>query len=417
MGRLFWKFFLFLCLGQILTAFAVGIVIVLTKHAPDQQRLDMSNTPPPMLNQTPRPPAPENVFGMAGAPPRLEQTEPPGPIRPEMEAPDGPPPAPMVSPPPGERNSILPPLLPLLVGSLISLVIAALLAWYFSRPIRNLREAFELVAKGKLDTRIGQTIVGHNDELYDLSHGFDSMTNRLQNLVEGQQRLLHDVSHELRSPLARLQAALDLIQQQPDRAIEFIERLERESKRMDRLIEELLTYARLDAGLPGNSELEIDISELIDTIAEDASFEARKKYCKVDVSKAQNLYVSCNPNLMHRAIENIVRNAIRHTPDGTKVTIACASNNEANRVFITIKDQGGGMPENELQSVFEPFFRGETAGRYKGYGLGMAITHRIVKAHRGIVRAENTQDEGLLVTIELPMVKHVLDELDATIEE
>ncbi|PVV05928.1 MAG: hypothetical protein B6D77_17285 [gamma proteobacterium symbiont of Ctena orbiculata] len=405
MGRLFWKFFLFLFLSQILTVFGVSIVIMLTKPEPGNNPLDLPINPPP-FDQPPPGLIANMPFAMPGPPPHRQYENEQVPIHPEMRGPDQPPPGPRSTPPPtGPNHSLSPSVLPLLAGSLVSLVIATLLALYFSRPIRSLREAFELVANGRLGTRIGEAMGGRHDELSDLAYGFDSMAKRLQSLVEGQQSLLHDVSHELRSPLARLQAALDLMQQQPDRAVEFIERIERESNRMDRLIEELLTLARLDAGLPGNSEIETDLGELIDTIVEDATFEAKSKQCTVKAIKAENLYVSCNPNLIHRAIENIMRNAIRHTPSGTQVTISCDTNPETKRLSLSIRDQGSGMPESELKSVFEPFFRGETAGRFNGYGLGMAITKRIVTAHRGEVRAENLKDGGFLVTIELPMLE------------
>jgi signal transduction histidine kinase len=297
---------------------------------------------------------------------------------------------------------------------LVSFAIAALLAWYFSKPIGNLKKAFKLVAEGRLETRIGQSMQGRHDELSDLGYGFDAMAGRLQNLVEGQQRLLHDVSHELRSPLARLQAALDLVQQQPDRAIEFYERIERESKRMDRLIEELLTLARLEAGLPGNRELAIDLAELIDTIAEDAAFEASRKPCEVKVVKDKGLQMIGNPDLMHRAIENIVRNAIRHTPEGSAVIIQCSVNYAEQRIAVSILDQGKGMPESDLNAVFEPFFRGESSIRFSGYGLGMAITKRIVTAHRGRVSAENRKEGGLKVTIELPLATSRSDHATST---
>jgi len=136
-------------------------------------------------------------------------------------------------------------LLPLFAGSLVSLIFAALLAWYFRQPIRSLRSAFESVAGGKLETRIGGAMRGRRDELADLGKDFRpyGLTPARPALIRSG-RLLHDVSHELRSPLARLQAAADLMQQQPERAGEFVERIERDMGRMDKLVGELLTLAR-----------------------------------------------------------------------------------------------------------------------------------------------------------------------------
>jgi signal transduction histidine kinase len=124
----------------------------------------------------------------------------------------------------------------MLAGSAVSLIFAWLLAWYFSRPIHLLRNAFDAAANGKLETRIAQSMGNRNDELSDLGQDFDNMAERLKNLMESQRRLLHDVSHEVRSPLARLQAATDLMQQQPERAIELIPRLQRDVGRIDMLV-------------------------------------------------------------------------------------------------------------------------------------------------------------------------------------
>ncbi len=279
-----------------------------------------------------------------------------------------------------------------------------LLAWYFARPIRNLRQAFVSVANGHMDTRIGVSMGNRQDELADLGRGFDNMAERLQGLVEGQQRLLHDVSHELRSPLARLQAAMDLLQQQPDRAEYFIERMERESERMDRLVGELLTLARLDAGMLEKQTIVFELNEVIDAISEDAAFEAETRQCHVAVEMPQTLIVEGNPDLLHRAIENIVRNALRHSPEGGVVTLSVTSDPESGWLSVVVTDQGEGVPEVEIKSIFEPFFRSAQADSFTGYGLGMAITRRIVHAHRGRVSAKNSQVGGLIVTIELPMV-------------
>jgi signal transduction histidine kinase len=243
-----------------------------------------------------------------------------------------------------------------------------------------------------------------HDELSALGKGFDSMAERLQALVEGQQRLLHDVSHELRSPLARLQAAMDLLQQQPDRTSYFIARMERESKRMDRLVGELLTLARLDAGMFETQEEVFDLNEVIEAIAEDAAFEAQTKQRQVMVETTQPLSVKGNPDLLHRAIENIVRNALRHSPEGGLITISAKLASKKKRLSLVISDEGDGVPKDEIKSIFEPFFRSAKADRFTGYGLGMAITRQIVETHNGVVRAENARQGGLVVTIELPIV-------------
>jgi signal transduction histidine kinase len=285
----------------------------------------------------------------------------------------------------------------------VSLLFAALLARYFARPIRTLDRAFESVAGGKMDTRVGQSMGRRHDELADLGAGFDSMAERLQVLVEGKERLLHDVSHELRSPLARLQAAIDLMQQQPERASEFIERIERESERIDKLIGELLTLARLDSGIPGNQMEMIDLKAMIEVIVEDACFEAETKQCQVTASLPDKACMSGNPDLLHRAIENIVRNAIRHTPKNGRVIVVGRKNSDETWLSLEIADEGEGVLEADLLRIFEPFYRSPSADSFTGYGIGMATTRRVVDAHKGRVIAKNRSEGGLSVTLSLPL--------------
>jgi len=285
----------------------------------------------------------------------------------------------------------------------VSLVFAAWLAWYFARPIRNLRSAFDSVANGKLGTRIGLSMGGRHDELADLSHDFDRMATQLQALMESHQRLLHDISHELRSPLARLQAATDLMQQQPERAAEFIARLERDTRRIDTLVGELLMLARVDSGLTGYSEELVDLNELIDHIVSDARFEAEQKQCTVEVDMPERIPIKGNQELLFRALENVIRNAVLHSPTGKRVSVAVTQ--EASGAWrVSVSDEGIGVSPSELETIFQPFFRSKAAVSYAGYGLGLAITQRVVQAHGGKVTAANGTNCGLVVTIELPAV-------------
>jgi signal transduction histidine kinase len=310
---------------------------------------------------------------------------------------------PMVDPPPMPEDALSPPLLPLIVGSLVSLLFAALLARYFSQPIRSLRRAFDATASGKLDTRIGLAMAHRHDELSDLGADFDRMADRLQRVVKGKQRLLHDVSHELRSPLARLKAIIDLMQQQPERHDEFVKRMGKESDRIDRLVGELLTLARLDSGLPGSQVVAVDLNEIIETIVDDALVEAETKQCRVEIRLPENSRMMGYPELLHRAIENIVRNAIRHTPEGSTVTVVGEKDSDANWLSLHIMDEGTGVPEGDLNQIFEPFYRSGSADQFQGYGIGMAITQRVVEAHGGKAVVTNREGSGLLVTLILPM--------------
>ena len=365
MGRLFWKFFIIFWLAQFVASTGVGVMVWL-EHRANGDPLRPFSPPPP--------PAGAHFAG-----------KPPG---------DGQPP-----PPPPQR--IAPPLLPILAGSLVSLVFAALLAWYFARPIRTLRSAFAAVADGKLETRIGGAMGKRNDELADLGHDFDHMADRLDKLIETQRRLLHDVSHELRSPLARLQAAADLMLQQPERGAEFVDRIQRDTARMDGLVGELLTLSRLDAGMAGRLDEDVDIYEIVVDVADAAGFEAQLKHCTIACHLADTLIVRGNHELLHRAIENVVRNALRHSPEDSCVTIAVEVKDA--RLALTVSDQGPGVADGDLGAIFEPFVRGAGAPSSTGHGLGLAITRRVALAHGGSVHAENRAGGGLAVTIEIPL--------------
>jgi len=295
-------------------------------------------------------------------------------------------------------------LLPLAAGSIVSLLFAGLLAWYFAKPIRSLRQAFESVAGGKLESRVGSSMGRRKDELADLGSDFDHMADRLQGLLDSQRRLLHDISHEVRSPLARLQAAADLMRQQPERAIELSERIERDTKRIDVLIGELLTLSRLEAGVIDLKDETINMGNLTTDVVDDAQFEAQAKKQKIDLSVHDMVFVNGSHELLHRAVENIVRNAIRHTPDDGNVTVAIRKDKEGRNMKLSVLDQGPGVPEKELGLIFNPFFRGDGIKSLDGHGLGLAIALHVVEAHGGTICASNRESGGLCVEIILPLI-------------
>ena len=352
-NRLFWKFFLILWLAQFATVLGVGILIWTHSH---------DNWPPPD-----------------------ELREDPLPHRPP--------------PPP---RSVPPPLMPIAVGSVVSLFFAWWLAGYFARPIRTLHEAFEAEANGQLDTRIGTRMGNGRNELAALGQDFDRMAERLQHLVESQRRLLHDVSHELRSPLARLQAAADLLQQQPERAQEFIERMQRDTGRIDGLVGELLTLARLDAGTADGVDEAIDLGEILADVSDDAGFEAAVKACSITTDAVAPLLTHGNRELLHRAVENVVRNAVQYAANNSNIEVSAHS--IGGRLVVSVGDRGSGVPEGDLDAIFEPFFRGGVRTP-SGHGLGLAIARRVVLAHRGRITAANRPGGGLLVTIDLPAAR------------
>lgn len=301
---------------------------------------------------------------------------------------------------PPEFSRHVGPWLPIVAATLASLLFAALLAWYFSRPIRALQRAFDAAAAGDLAPRFAHAaprLIG--DELAELGHDFDRMSAQLRALMDGQRRLLHDVSHELRSPLARLQAAIGLAHQRPDRLQASLERIERESVRMDRLVGELLTLSRLEAATTLPATEAVDLVEMVDQIADDARFEAG---AVVDVDAPEPVTIRGAPDLLWSAVENIVRNAVKHGPGGP---VDVRVHPDGDLVHIEVLDKGPGIAAEHLGDVFEPFFRSNpTRNNVDGHGLGLAIAKRVVETHGGRISAANRAEGGLRVTITLPRV-------------
>jgi two-component system OmpR family sensor kinase len=294
------------------------------------------------------------------------------------------------------------PIQPNIAGLFASLVFAALLAWYFSKPIHSLRSAFESAAEGNLEVRVGDIMGKRRDDLADLGHDFDRMARQLRALMDGQRRLLHDVSHELRSPLARLQAAIGLARQQPDKLESSLDRIEREGMRMDKLVGELLTLSRLEAGVLTSTDEEIDIDALVDNIVKDARFEAETRGITVNRSGNFAATIRGNMELLHWTIENVVRNAVKHTPNGAQVSVDGRLDGKKGYLILSVLDDGPGVPESELNAIFEPFFRGRKSKGNDGHGLGLSIARRIVEKYDGTIRASNRPTRGLRIEIMLP---------------
>jgi len=298
------------------------------------------------------------------------------------------------------------PTMPIAVAMVASLVFALLLAWYFSYPIRHLKNAFNQAANGNLDLELEPVMSSRSDELADLGRDFDAMTAKLRTLMESQRRLLHDVSHELRSPIARLQMAIGLARvQDKDKLDLTLERIERESVRMDKLVGELLTLSRLEANVPGSMEEPIAIQPMLGEMTSDASFEAETLGKRIESHIDCRVQIKGNPELLYRAIENVLRNAIKHTAPDTTVQIVAQIDEINKMLHLSILDRGPGVPEEEMNSIFELFFRSSrTKSNSAGHGLGLSIARRIVEAHQGFIRAANRKDGGLRVDITLPFM-------------
>jgi two-component system OmpR family sensor kinase len=313
------------------------------------------------------------------------------------------PPPPGMPGPGGPRDHGSPfPWLPIAMGLLASIGFSALLAWHFAKPVRHLRWAFDAVAAGNLDARVMPRMGGRRDEIADLGRNFDGMVHQLSQLLEAQRRLLHDVSHELRSPLARLQLAIDLARQDPEKIRTSFQRVELEAGRLDQLVGELLTLSRLESGTPDGGKTTVDIVELVAGIADDAQFEAEANGRALQFRGNGSVMVDVDVELVMRAVENVVRNAVKYTMPGTMVEVDVALSDSGDKVLIDVSDRGPGVPSANLASIFQPFYRCDNTGGSAGFGLGLAIAKRAVEAHGGMVLATNRPDGGLKVVLSLP---------------
>ncbi len=284
------------------------------------------------------------------------------------------------------------------------------LARYLAAPVGRIRRAAQRLSSGDLSARVEPNHLprGH-DEIAHLAHDFDQMAERMQSLVTAQNRLLGDVSHELRSPLARMSLALELAQRGDEaKKQNALDRIMREAMRLDVLIGELLTLSRLENGLRAETlNNTVDIAYVAGEVEADAEFEAQNAGRDIKVTYSgpeEGIIMRGDPELLHRAIENVTRNALRHTNDDS--TVAIELHMEGSDIIITVSDGGPGVPPDELESIFRPFYRVEGARDRpdggSGTGLGLAIAQRAIAAHGGTISATNRPEGGLCVRLSLP---------------
>jgi two-component system sensor histidine kinase CpxA len=315
--------------------------------------------------------------------------------------------------PPGPRVFFGPRGMPvrwLIIAVICSGLVCYLLSWFMTKPIVRLRAAARQLAAGDLTARTGAPRSARRDEVAGLMRDFDAMAERLETLMKAQSRLLNDISHELRSPLARLNVALGLARQRSDvENADMLDRIELEASRLNELIGRILTLARLEDGEQQVPQTPVPLDELILNVAEDAEFEAQARHCHVHTVIPEGDWgVRGNASLLHSAIENVVRNAIRYTQERTSVEIELADEHPpaGPEAVLKVSDSGPGVPPDALAKLFEPFYRLDDArGRLTGgVGLGLAITERAVRFHGGRVSASNRAEGGLQVELRLPLI-------------
>jgi signal transduction histidine kinase len=297
----------------------------------------------------------------------------------------------------------------MVVALLFGGIICYILAWRLTAPIRRLRTAAQRLASGDLSARVGESEGKSGDEVADLGRDLDRMAERIQALVESQKRLVRDVSHELRSPLARFNVALGLARQHCSSAADtYFDRIERDAERLNELIGELLTLTLLESGTDQLVREPLALDVLVAKVVQDAGFEAESRGKSVVVIACEPMTVEGNGELLRRALENVVRNAVRYTREGTAVEISLRRVQEEGGVsaVITVRDHGPGVPEAALTNLFLPFYRvAEARDRQSGgTGIGLAITDRAVRLHSGRVNARNEVAGGLMIEIRLPVI-------------
>jgi two-component system sensor histidine kinase CpxA len=289
----------------------------------------------------------------------------------------------------------------LALALLITAAFSFLLARSISAPVRGLRDASRALAAGQLEERVDPAISARRDELGSLGRDFDHMATRLQALMASRQELLRNVSHELRTPLTRIRMAVELARDNEGDDTKELERVILETEKLDQLIGQVLALARVDHGAPAPSHHPLDLSALVDSLVEEAEMEADAAGVTLTPRIAPGISIEGDASLLAAAIENVIRNALRYTPDGAAVEIALEP--AAPGAVLRVRDRGPGVPEGDLARIFEPFHQVASARspEERGYGLGLAVTAGAARLHGGSVAARNHPEGGLEVTLTL----------------
>lgn len=296
-------------------------------------------------------------------------------------------------------SSLSEPLLILLLV-LISAAASFALAISISRPLRELVQQNLQFASGKLDSRV-QRLARRPDELGQLGRSFNTMAEQISALLHNQQRLMRDISHELRSPLARAQLAIALSERQQD--LQQLPRLKSELERLEAMLDELLTFSKLDAGQYQLERHPLDLVALAEEVLSINQLEADAKQQQLVLQAPEQLWLEGDSRLLGRALENIVRNAMKYSPSGSQ--ISCTIKVHDTQAQLSISDQGPGLASDQLEQIFQPFYRVSHSrdSQTGGTGLGLAIVAQIIRQHQGQVSASNVSSGGLQINVTLPL--------------
>jgi len=269
-------------------------------------------------------------------------------------------------------------------------------------PIRRIANSIAQFGQGDLSVRVE---TDRPDEIGQLGRSFNDMAERMERLITSERRLLSDISHELRSPLARLKFAMKLARTSNDPAA-ALERIERDVNRIASLVSDIVAINVVEDDPARDEKKEICVRDIINEVNQDCGVEAQARGCRIVVSGNVCGQVQGNPELLRRAVENVVRNAIRYSPEKTAVEVELSE--DESDALITVRDYGPGVPEQSMERIFDPFFRVEEARNLNGggSGLGLSIAKRAVGVHRGRIVAENATP-GLRVTIAIPLTRVV----------
>ena len=300
-------------------------------------------------------------------------------------------------------------LVAVLISSLLTSLLCAILAQYITRPILRLRDAAHAIAGGNLEARAGLSGSTRRDEIADLVRDFDGMAGEIRDLVESNRRMLMGASHDLRSPISRIRVALSLASTAPElERNELLGRIEIELLRLNEMIEQILTVARLESGQLRLEAEALSLNQVVGEAVEDARFEASQSNVEIVYDdRWPEVTMQGAENMLRSAVENVLRNAIFYSGAEGRVELSVRVQDAV--ATISVRDNGPGVPAPALPKLFDPFYRVDDARGTStgGSGLGLSIVSGAVKVHNGSVRARNLEPHGLEIILELPVAAQV----------